>query len=536
MVRLKHAFISKIANSSLLPAFLFIFISSVYFASSVGLMNSTDATQYFTSEALIQNHTIALDPFSRDPHYFVWPDIYTYKKQTLSVRGYFLNVITIPLHFISSAVKDLYNTVDFPDVVTRASNFRYELSVTSLFIFFSALGMLIFWKLNAEIIGNTVIASVVTLLTAFGTLVWKYSATYARHGFVVLLISLCSYFLWKWLCDKKRVIWMILFCLCWGVSFGIDTFLFIALTIYIVLYLAYLIWMGIILKQKKDLAPMKNIFIGLIIGSILIIINMIGNLHWYGTIFFSQQLRLSILIDNGLKGDESMISTPVFPTIYSVLFGAGKIPPESFRNYNSFPEKIYYISGVNYAKKYNFFGLFTVSPFLLFGIFSYLKLTKIEKDMVFFCLLIFILGVIMHTKYLFFWGGNQYDIRFFYPYTLFPAIMVSKGLKNIWIKYSKKNYINLILVLFAVSALFSVFMGWLGVINMFKPALTGERRIWADIYNAWYVLPKYSYKELLDATFLNRQNAWIGAGISSVLTLIFYSSKRVVALLTKKST
>ena len=64
-------------------------------------------------------------------------------------------------------------------------------------------------------------------------------------------------------------------------------------------------------------------------------------------------------------------------------------------------------------------------------------------------------------------------------------------------------------------------MGWLGVINMYKPALTGERRIWMEIYDLKTQFFNHSFKDYLDATFMNRENFWIPIALSIMFFLIY---------------
>ncbi len=94
------------------------------------------------------------------------------------------------------------------------------------------------------------------------------------------------------------------------------------------------------------------------------------------------------------------------------------------------------------------------------------------------------------------------------------------NLSNKFIKY-------IIYIFFTISFIFSLIMGWLGVINMYKPALTGERRIWMDVYDLPKDFSKHSFKEYLDATFLNRKNFWIPIMFSLIFLLIYLSLKNL---------
>ena len=92
-------------------------------------------------------------------------------------------------------------------------------------------------------------------------------------------------------------------------------------------------------------------------------------------------------------------------------------------------------------------------------------------------------------------------------------IKLRKDKKHAWALY-------LILTIFSATILISLLMGWLGVINMYRPALTGERRIWLEIHNLFVDFSKYSYADYIDATFMNRYNAWIGISLAALTVLL----------------
>lgn len=190
---------------------LFVGISTVYFSSAVGLMNSMDAPQYFTTEALLRYGNPDMSPFARNPHYFVRPDMYYRGNMTLGVRGYLLSLFAAPFHLTSNLLYRLYNTIDFPADIVASPGFRYELSITSLFVFFSSVALLIFWQTSYEMTRNQLVSSLVTLALAFGSPIWKYSSAYTRHGFLLLLISLGIYSVWQWSQHPHVRRWYLLF-------------------------------------------------------------------------------------------------------------------------------------------------------------------------------------------------------------------------------------------------------------------------------------------------------------------------------------
>jgi hypothetical protein len=535
---MRKKYLGKIYNSRvrkilkephLLPFLLFGFITVIFFSSSVGLMNTMDAPQYFTSEALLRNGNLNMAPFSSDPHYFVDPDIYYFKNQTLGVRGYLLNIFCIPIHLVSKYIFHYFQIGNFPTNVSRVPNFRYELAITSLFTIFSSVGLMIFWRLQLEMTKKKLWATIVTLILAFGSYIWKYSASYTRHGFEVLLISLSMYSIYRWLKNKKNYLWLIIFHLVWGISFGIDMFLFFGITLFSAIIILDLGVKAIGNKNKSDLQCLQKYILASLPAILILIVNIIGNYHWYGTPYFSQTYELPIIKNAGIQKDliNAWMSTPLIPTIFVVLFSFGRMPDSVFLNFNNFPVQVSIFSGIKYAKMFDFYGLFAITPFVLLGLILYFWYLikgkiKIEKQYLLYLLVVFTAGIILNTKKMGFWAGNQYDIRYFYPYILIPAILAGIGFNyhfdNLKRKVLKKSFWILIL---SISVFFSLLVGWMGVINMFMPALQGERRIYLDFSNFLFNINKNSVVDYFNATFMNWNNVWISVFILFILYIIF---------------
>ena len=248
--------------------------------------------------------------------------------------------------------------------------------------------------------------------------------------------------------------------------------------------------------------------------------NAIFNYHWYESIIFTQSNKVEVLL-NQLTTQESRMSywfsTPLYPTLYYIFWGHTPMPEIIFSNFNKMPQIYSSWQSVDWAKRHIFYGIFFVSPFLLWSLFSPLITKGSERIICLLCLIQFFISILLTTKTLGFWGGNQYDIRYFYPYTLFLALPLAIFLDKLFT--AQKLLIKApIFIMFFVSVCFSLTMGFLGVINMYKPALTGERRIYLDIFQIGDLFTKYSSTEILDAVFLNRAN-WI---ISVLIFISFY--------------
>ncbi len=527
------------------------FIFTVYFCSAVGLINSGDTPQYFTTEALIHNQTIDISSFSDDPHFFIWPDYWQKDNQVLAIRGYFLSMLSTPIHLVSSLIKDLFSLQNFPvEIITN--DFSYKLGITALFPLFSVGGLIFIWKLlllddefnhlkkNNQKFQNKAIATTVLIGLAFGTYAWKYSSYYARHGASVFLVGLFSYCSWHVIKNKdlkQKLKWLLIYALGISLSFGLDIILFLSSGLAF-LFLGYLV-----INNKNANSSLiyfwksikKSLLFKSLIGLTLFIffLNLGLNLYWYDSPLFVQNTRVNVLVTKLQQEKLSTfdwLSTPLFPTIFYVLFSGKELPASVFSNYQDLPEAYAVYGSIEWAQRYIFYGLFFISPFLLWSIFSLFITKKQTNQLVTISFFQFFLTVILNTKTLCFWGGNQYDVRYFYPYVLFLAFPLFVFLKSI---ATSKNKIfkYSIFMQFFITLLFSILMGFLGVINMFKPALTGERRIYLDIYQIFDIFHKYSHLDLLNASLLNREN-WL---LPVLLSILVFCLWQAIKLLIKRT-
>lgn len=486
---------------------LFLIIFLTYFSSAAGLYNSMDSPQYFTTEALLQNTNPYIEVFNKDPHFFVFPDIFYYKNHTMGVRGYITSTISIPLHLLASLIHPLYNDFGFPAQATSSPSFTYELSITSLFVAFTVFGLYFFYQTMIKITEEKSLSTTFTLLLAFGTYMWKYSSSYIRQGLVVLILGMGAFFVTQTTLQPKRYRkWIAFLLVIWSISFGVDIFLFIGMSLYLIIYII------------SNVQKIRKLILPIFIASLIVLAQITFNLKWYNSPLSSQTVKQpTIKKVLGAKSTLAWLSTPLFPATLDSLLASGTINPKSFKNFKKLPEEVSIFASLEYAKKYKFYGLFIVSPFLFFLIFSILDTNFIKKHkmLLVYCLTLSSVGVLGNSKVLVFWGGNQYDIRYFFPYSLTLGLLAGVGLK--WI-LSKERTRLISGVAFLISGVFSVFMGWFGVLNMFKPSLTGERRIWINLDSAFDTLSKIPLSDLLNNTFMNIRNVHIGM----VLFIAFY--------------
>ena len=120
---------------------------------------------------------------------------------------------------------------------------------------------------------------------------------------------------------------------------------------------------------KKYKLPVWNVDLPvyLISGAAIIILITLGNIYFYDspapTHVDKWHPAYSII---GEETGAFVISGPVLPVVWTALFSMGPPPESAFSHYDNYPvmyEKLH----VYFAQVYNFYGLFIIAPFLLFG-------------------------------------------------------------------------------------------------------------------------------------------------------------------------
>lgn len=506
------------------PFLLFAFIFTVFFSSAAGLYNSGDAPQFFTTEAILKNGSLNLAPFRTDPHWFIWPDFYEYRGQVLSYRGYMTSVLSLPLHLLAGPASSLLGTGGFdPRIVT--GNFPYELAVSSLFTLFSVFGLGLAWRLAREAGAGRMAAGLAVVLFALGTYIWKYSAFESRHGETVFILSLFLYSLFKTL-KGNRGFHFFMPALLVAVACAIDLVLFVSLGAVALCLYGYLFFR----KERPG-----KLLLAVAPGAALFVLVVALNWFAYGSISSVQSLQ-SFQFDSIPMAKRLGIATsaPLASVLPVVLFNAGKIPEAAFAHFSRLPETAARFTSLEFARKYDFWGMFFISPFLLFSFFVFLIPVKREVRLtVLSAFLLFCLNVGGNSTFYAFWGGNQYDIRYFYPYAVLlflPFALVLKGIGGLKNRAAK----GVLLAALALSSAWGIYMGWLGVMGMFGPSLTGERRIWTTPFAFPAEAGRYTATQLLGATFPNGGNFLAavflaGAAYGAFLFLTSFSARRKTA-------
>lgn len=503
---------------------LFLFLFTLFFSSSVGIINSGDTPQFFTTESILHHHTLDMSMYADDPHYFVWPDYIHMADSDVNMRGFMTSIISIPVHLIAKVILPFIKTHNFDSEVIT-DRFAYELAVTSMYTLFSVIGLL-FIRIGLGNYFHSFTSNLVTLFLGIGSYVWKYSTYYARHGqtvFFIGLLFLCLSFI-----ENKKQKWVVpILMLVFILTFGVDTILFVSFVSFFLMYL----FVKLIDNSHHELAIVRKYKMHIFITLFYIIFLAFINVFVYGKIIPFDTIKFSDHYFSTLTEHERskvVTSANVIYTIPTILFNFGKLPEKAYSHLSNLPEEIKVATSYYYLKKYNYFGLVSISPFVLLSLFS-LFINKKSNLLLFFSFWVAFIYILLNATFFTFYGGNQYDVRYFYPSILclaYPIGIVFERINKL------QNKWRMALNLFSwLCFLYSVIMGWFGVISMFKSSLSGERKVWVDVINWSHKYFLYTPNEYLNATFPNRENIGIPIVLSFGIYFMYLIAKRYVRFL-----
>lgn len=484
----------------------FLCIFMVYFSYVVGLMNSGDAPQYFTTKAILETGSPNLSSFAGDPHYFLWPDYTQRGDQILNMRGHGVSFFSAPLHIVANVIAPAFTFHNFPQNILTP-NFSHEVAVVSLYTLFSLFGLIFVWLALKRVTKSELISYLVVLNLALGSYIWKYVAYYSRQGIQVFLLGLAVYIFTRLMeANSRRSVWLAGLLSVAAASYAIDVIQFAAIAIAVVVYVA--------LNYKTHFVDKIKLFKIILPAGMIALIIVTSNLFWYKQVS-SSLYKENIVIGEKFKGPvmQTWMSAPLLPNVWYLLFSYEQLPISMFRHFDQIDDVVDSYVSLSYAQKYNFYGLLVISPFFLLSVVSLMKYKKMHMATLY-SWIVGLVGFIVTAKYYAFWGGNLYDVRYFYPYMILLALPAAEGLLCF------KSY-RITWIFVAVSTVWSIYMGFLGAVNMYLPALTGERRIWLEIF-----VERSAEDNIVSALFLNRENVGVAIFIWIVLMVFVLFLKR----------
>lgn len=134
----------SLPNNHFLYWLLFIIFTALYFSSTVGVMNSTDGPQYALTQAMVEEHRLEIDNYSR----FINPDYANFNGHKYSIRSPVESVIGIPFYVFAKII----SSYAFPPYNWRHHGIDKESALEALTILnnstFGALSVVLLYILS----------------------------------------------------------------------------------------------------------------------------------------------------------------------------------------------------------------------------------------------------------------------------------------------------------------------------------------------------------------------------------------------------
>ncbi|MCJ7741026.1 hypothetical protein MUP32_06990 [Candidatus Microgenomates bacterium] len=459
-----------------IPWFLFIVFASIYFSSTVGVMNSMDAPQYAMTQALVEKNTIQIDSFNQ----WSWPDYCIINDHIYNCREPGQSFLGIPFYLLAKAVLPLVNSPyqGYPDINEDS---KLEALTYGFFSTIGVLSVILLWGICRKLKISKAGSLFAAFLFGIGSLLWRYSFGYVRQSPAVLLyLSFIYVILYKPDRSKEVVKWFLLG-LITGVIQLFDSVSFLPLFLTGILYLLFKK-----IRRKKSIC---YLFVAFILPVLfMIILRLVYNKIAFGD-YLSEGRFISVYAPIPLQ---YQFSAEAKKTIPYLLFSFKSLPPTVLDYMKNLPqdmaEKLEY--GL-WATKNKFLGIFIQSPILFLFFPGIILLFRRNRRLLFMILLIIGLNLIIIGKFMGFYNPNSYDTRYLLPVIPLLFISVSYCIDSIF--RSKKKLIIIVCSVIAVLlALLSIYNSWYSVITSYSPHISGENRFsfyqlakpWGNIGNA----------------------------------------------------
>lgn len=532
-----------------LPFFLFIFFSSVYFASGNGGVNSGDGSAYALTKSLVEDKTIQID------NHISWTYFVDYGQS----KGHFfldrepgLSFLGVPFYLIgnilSPVASDPYAGLN--GKLTQESKLQLLTYITNAF--FGAVAVVFIYLISLQLSGSPSASLITAIAAGLGTLLWKYSASYFREPvFTALLLG--SIYLLIFEKVKSKILFLS------GLLLGVGLFVDYSKFYIFFILLGYFILSSKTGDTKEGLSsgaspgflasrsateslPLKRhlgylpagrqglsgrtclvyFLIGITIPLLLI---FSYNFAAFGNPFTNPHLHKSYF--TWMQESSTLFQIPLIAGIRTNLFNNGQIQEDVLSFFRSHPDisKQY---AVELYHTWNYKGILIQTPLLVSAIAGWIVLIKRRKKEVFLFLTISISIFLVTSKLSVFWGSINQDGRYFIPAVLLLLIGLS-----VWINYVEKmknTIIKSIFMLFTL-ALFviSIYNGWYSNLTQFAPGNTGFYHF--TLTQLQY--PLFSHLStnltlLISHTFPNLINLYLLPIYFLIMYIIFRFTKKII--------
>lgn len=472
-----------LAHPHFIPWFLFIFFTSLYFASTVGVMNSLDGSQYALTQALVEEKNIKIDSFMK---WTYWTDYAVSGKHYYSDRDPGVSFLAVPFYIIAKQIHPI-SKVPYDGQNRNADKDSALQSLAYLTTcLFGGLTVTLVYLICLHFKRSKKASIITAFAVGTGTLLWKYSASFYREPVFITIILLVFYILFKTQDHIKENQINSWFFLVVGLFSGLALFVDNSKPYVIILIFAYICPLG-----KKYFKKIVSIFlIGLLLSvGLLFLYNFIA----FGNPFINGYLEHGYV--TWMREPKNLFRTPLLSSLMINLFNNAPIPEKILSFFWDNP----YIShqmGAKWATFWKYKGIFVQTPLLFLSIIGwYTFFKKYPKDA--FIVIITLTSIlIINSKLTTFWAPNTYDSRYFLPVTILLLFGLPFFIDNIFkikIFFFRLYRYLLLLLLFG----FSLYNGWYSNLTNFAPHVSGEHRfsfsqlaqpvmvLWNIKYNLW---------------------------------------------------
>lgn len=477
-------------------------------------MNSADGPQYSLTQAIVEKRTFRIDDFLRwtyNTNFVLVNDHYYSDKEIgssiLAVPFYILGKIVQPLSYLP--YNGNHEGVDKDIGLSALTNMTFAVTGALVAVVYY------FFCLELGIKPGSALISAITL--ALGTLMWRYSSGFYRHGPFLLFLLISYFYLLKYVRIKRDSLFYYS-CFHLGLAVLMDNTLGFPLLLF---YLCFIFWI-------HHFRQIKKIFSGLFFCFVALSPLFIYNIALFGKPFANPHAYQGRLRwQNDIAG---MFKTPLSPALFVNLYSDKPVPKNAISSYVWDNEKLAFETGAYWATVIPYRGIFATTPLLFVSLFGFLYLLK--KSLSFG---LFILGtggiiLLLMTKYTLFWDVNTYDTRMILPAVPFFLFGLPFALERFMrIKWRILQFIlgGGIFILFCRS----LYWGWYYNLTMFAPNITGENRFdLSSLTKPYFTLKNVSM--LLFNTFPNIFNLHLVLEIYFPLFIaVFVLGRRINGLL-----
>jgi len=447
-------------------------------------MNSGDQVNYALTKAIVEEKTIFLDDyrvFTYNTDYALSP-----AGKILADREPGISLMAIPFYYLGKLMLPVTNLPygGYHPSINRESSLQMW-SYSSIIFFVAYCFVLLFYFLLR--LGISKKWGLLTIIfIAFGTLMWKYSSSFSRHPVVAMCLTLSIVLILLFFKKGSRNDFFILLS---GLFFGLASF-----TDYIAWISAFLVWIGLTLKEKR----IKSSLFFLTGFLPFLFFAFIYNYFAFGKIITSPHNYEGYF--TYMREFKNNFKTPFIWGFWLNLFSFKPIPAQAISWVLKHPSIARQI-GAKWATVWIYKGIFIQSPILFAGVWGwfkfYQKKNKVMKWAVCFLSLVILSFLIPTSLSTQFWSPNIYDSR--HLVAIVPIILL--GIIGFDRQKKSTPYRNILLTIAFLVSFFSAFKS---AISGFGPNLSGEHRYSFKIF--FDLISQHRIHEAFNNLFPNMVN------------------------------